>query len=131
MKICTFPSVNTKAYVQNVPHMAGMACLVLLLAGCVGAGARAIVHAEKVDTAATNYINDRWEIRQEIRRRCEMILWNEVDALVAAQDFEAARMLMALNYPRLLSLEIVQRYREGDLSGLDAPWGCQVSGLPE
>ncbi len=129
MKICMFPSVTTKAYVRNIPHMAGMAFLALLLAGCVGAGARAIVHAEKVDAAATNYINDRWVIRQEIRRRCELILWHEVDALVAAGDFEGARTVMALNYPRLLSLETVRKYREGDLAGLDPPWGCQVTSL--
>ena len=98
--------------------------LALLLTGCVGAGARAIVHGEKVDTAATNFINERWEVRAEIRRRCKAILFAEVDTLVAAQDFEGARMVMALNYPSLVTS--FEKYREGDLSGLDAPWGCQV-----
>ncbi len=127
MKIGTFLFAIPKTYRQNVPHMA-VAFLALLLTGCVGAGARAIVHAENIDTAATKYVNDRWEIRQNIRRRCEAMMWMQVDSLVAAGDFESARTLMALNYPRLLSLEIVQKYREGDLGGLDAPWGCQVSG---
>ena len=105
--------------------------LALFLTGCAGVAARAIVHGERVETAATNYVNDRWEIRQNIRRRCEAMMWMQVDALVAAGDFEGARTVMALNYPRLLSLEIVRRYREGDLAGLDVPWGCQVSSLPE
>ncbi len=105
--------------------------LSLLLTGCVGAGARAIVHAEKVDAEATNYINDRWEVRQEIRRRCEAMLWVQVDSLVDEKRFEEARTLMALNYPRLLAFDLIRKYREGDLSGLDAPWGCQVASLPE
>ena len=103
----------------------------LALGGCAGTAARAIKYSAEVETAAANLVKERWELRRQIRAACEKLLWAEYDSLVADGNFDAAKTLLALNYPSLLSLEVITRYREGTLGDIGGPWGCEVQVIPD
>lgn len=105
--------------------------ITVLLSGCAGDFARWIAYGQELEMKAKAYVDDRHRIRQAIRQRCEEGLWREVDSLEADGRFADARRLLDESYPSLLTVEFVTAYRDDDLSGVDRPWGCQVSGLAE
>ena len=102
----------------------------ILLTGCAGDLARWMAYGQELEMKARAYVDERHRIRQAIRQRCEEGLWREVDSLEADGRFKDARRLLDENYPSLLTVEFVTASREGDLSAVDRPWGCQTEVLP-
>lgn len=102
-------------------------CLFPLLAvGCADRWASWIAYEGDLEARGRAYVDERHLIRQEIRRRCEGLLWAEIDRLQAEGREDEARTILALNYPGLLTFDAVRAYRDGDATSFDTPWGCQV-----
>lgn len=100
--------------------------LLLALSGCGDRLANWIAYEGDLAARGRAYIDERHRVRQEIRRRCEGLLWAEIDRLQQEGREDEARTILALNYPGLLTFDAVRAYRDGDVTGFDMPWGCQV-----
>ena len=97
----------------------------LALGGCDWASW--VSYGNTLQQRGMDYVDDRHRIRQEIRRRCEELLWSEIDRLESEGREDEARTLLAVNYPGLLTFDAVRAYRAGELDTAETPWGCEVT----
>ncbi len=100
--------------------------LILALSGCADRLATWVAYEGDLAARGRAYVDERHRVRQEIRRRCEGLLWAEIDRLQAEGREDEARTILALNYPGLLTVSAVRAYRDGDVTSFDVPFGCRV-----
>lgn len=100
--------------------------LLLALTGCADRWAGWITYEGELESRGRAYVDDRHEARQKIRTRCEELFWAKIDRLEEEGRFEEAQTELALNYPGLLTFDAIKAYSDGDVTGFDVPWGCQV-----
>lgn len=105
------------------------------LSGCADQMARAIHDANYIQDQTENYVRERHVLRQEIRQRCQEILWKQVDQLIAGGDYEGAKTLLALSYPDLVTIDMLKKLVKSAETGNAAAFhdlapGCSVQELP-
>ncbi len=97
----------------------------LLLSGCVEAGAIALNDARALHESAAHYVRAVHDARREVRRECWEILMEEVAKLRVAGEYQKARDRLAANYPALVTIDVLSENQEETPSGtLPEPFGC-------
>ena len=108
-----------------------LAVLLLALGGCVEVGARAVTNATYLAESAEGYVREVHDDRRWIRATCREMLRAEVMALQADGKYGEAREVLAVQYPELVTFQIVRAYEDNDpYALLNHPWPCTASRLP-
>jgi hypothetical protein len=99
--------------------------LLLALTGCQGTLVSALAFSEEQQQEAYDLIREVDTDRESTRARCRDIVNRQVDSLVEAGDYEAALRLLDRHYPPLVTVSVIQGFREGQPPAiLTDPWPC-------
>ncbi len=99
--------------------------LVLPLAGCVEAGAKAIEDASHLHQAGRAYVMEVHDARREVRRLCWEMLMAEVKDLEHQDRWADARARLKANYPGLVAPDLAKQARDDPLGIMSQPFGCE------
>ncbi len=81
--------------------------LALLLGGCAEALGRMAADAAYLHGAATGYVREAHQTRQEIRALCRASVARELQQLIVAGDEPALRAALRKAYPPLVTMDII------------------------
>ncbi len=99
--------------------------LAVLLGGCAETLARVTTDAAYLHEAASEYVREQHQARQNIRQECRASVAREIQQLIEAGDEPALREMLRSAYPPLVTMDIIGRAMDNDGNTfLSEPPGC-------
>ena len=97
----------------------------VLLGGCAETLARVTTDAAYLHEAASEYVREQHQARQNIRQECRSSVAREIQQLIEAGDEPALRAMLRSVYPPLVTMDIVNAaLDDSGASVLSEPPGC-------
>jgi hypothetical protein len=116
-------SVSTKQF-SALLFLVVPVVLLLTLSGCAGFASKVIEDADQLHDSARDYVRAVHDARREIRRECWEILMAEVEGLKADGKHAEARERLAANYPKLVTIDVLEDIQNDPTGVLSEPFGC-------
>ena len=108
-----------------------LVALLLGLTGCAETAARAIADGTYLQIAAGNYVRDVHAFRKWIRDQCQASLVREIDGIRKTGTEADLRALLEANYPKLVTMDILEAVKDDFDGMLSVPPGCKSAKAPE